>query len=175
MKKLFTAFAIAASLLAAGQAQAELSAYTIGGLNITKVKDIDFTEPGVNFRMGLQFNPYFAAEAGYDFFGRKRETSQGLTGEVDLQALTVAGVLRNEFTPGTYFRASGGVMRIRADGTVSSGGQSASATENRTRPFFGLGIESKINRQYSVIGEYRYVEVEGTSANNFNLGLKVNF
>ena len=172
MKKIALSLAAAACLLGAvGQVQAQSQsgahAYVVGSFSYTTVRDTDFKEPGLGGRIGFQFHPMFAIEGGADYFGRTKVSGVN----IDLTGLSAAAVFRADLAPGTKFRGSFGAVNVRAETKVNG----VTLSDDQTEPFFGIGIEQSLNKQTSILGEYRYVNLDGEKVNNFNLGIKFNF
>ncbi len=163
----------AAALVMSGQAQAQTQTqptlYVSSHVNYTKVTDlpVNFTEVGVGTRLGAQVHKNFAAELGYDDFGKQQSGAVG----AKIRALTLAGVARVEVAPNTWVRGSVGMIRTKAN--IVAGTQRIKRYESE--PFVGVGIEQVLRKNMSAVAEFRYAQINQSNARNANLGLKFTF
>lgn len=156
MKNLRIAFvAAAAALLSTGaMAQAYVSADVGAGhinLDCEGVASCDNSGTAAKITGGYTFGQGFSAELGYVNFGKAKASDSGVSGSIKVDGFTVGAAYRLPAGEafGVNFRAGIARLKTKVSGSIDGLG-SASESETHTKPYFGIGIDYAITKNFKV-------------------------
>ncbi len=133
---------------------------------------------------GYNINPNFAVEGAYVSLGKWTATGPdpdfgNLSVENKGSGFELTGVFKAPFSNEFTGFAKLGASFMKGETSVSTGGQTASQSENNTNLVAGLGLTYAFSKEVSIRGEWetRKVKspVDSGNVNNFTVGAQFNF
>lgn len=143
-----------------GYLKSELNTHKYPTLTYTNYDDQD---NGLTLFVGYNINDNFAIEAGYNDLGETTATiNTPLTGDKDVQVLTLAGVIKSNPINKFVFFGKAGFARIDSDEDLSNG---FSYSEETTNAYYGLGVEYSVSSDLAIrLLHEDYGEDDGTTS-----------
>lgn len=118
--------------------------------------DFDENNDFYDVVIGGLITPYFGIEGGYSDFGKLK----GDFAEADLTGYSLAGLIRLPIGNSVGIYAKGGQFWWRSDINVEALGQRYATDIKGNEPFYGVGMDFFITRNFSVDVEYLRYQVD---------------
>ena len=136
-------------------------------LDISGVDD----STSVGFKAGYKLNERFALELGYTDFGDS--DVKGVTGaEVKADGFNVSGVAT--IPVNNTVDVFGKVGILFWDAQIDYNGREL-ADDSGEDVLVGLGVTAKLAPNFSLVGEYQYVDIDDSDVTNLSVGARYHF
>lgn len=177
---------VSAALLALAMGGACAQAYVGGNFGFTHINadcsgysSCDTKDTGYKLTGGYKLDQHFALEMSYIDFGKVTAKRFGVNYSVEVDAITLAGALRANFAPNLGGVVRLGVASVDSKGSSSGGPYYASDSQNKTKAYFGLGLEYAFNQRVKGLLEADFTNAERygetASVRMFSAGVQYNF